>query len=363
MTLKREIKDAYIESGNSVYIKTHSDAIYVDENETETLTQRLDNVKDSITKHTSQLDAVLGNSRKLKFKINASPWWYSADNSTIDNDIATYKNMGVDGFTICVHILNEGTSLYIKEDLNVLLYAINKIKESNMTVSAIKMHCTQDVFDTASDSYNQYKNLVNQIADKFKDLYIPYFTFLNEVPNIYNNEDEKNETLINDLSTMLRQKGFKVGVTVANSLELSNMLDNFSDRISNYYDCFFKNTYPTISYKGSSTTKRDSLYAWDSEKKIFLKCKELFPDMPAILSECGCQHWWESLKNPAIYNWNEIGPVTDGMGKVAEIFYYGIFENLDLNEIIDELWMWYPEQMCYDTFYNFVKYYTKNEVI
>ena len=57
MTLKREIKDAYIEGGASIYVKTHSNAVYVDNNETETLTQRLDNVKDSIAKHTSQLNA------------------------------------------------------------------------------------------------------------------------------------------------------------------------------------------------------------------------------------------------------------------------------------------------------------------
>ena len=56
MTLKREIKDAYIEGGNSIYVKTHSNAVYVDDNETETLTKRLDDVKSSIAKHTSQLD-------------------------------------------------------------------------------------------------------------------------------------------------------------------------------------------------------------------------------------------------------------------------------------------------------------------
>ena len=60
MTLKREIKDAYLEGGNSIYVKTHSNAVYVDENETETLTQRLDNIKDSIS---------------------GSPW--GADNATI----------------------------------------------------------------------------------------------------------------------------------------------------------------------------------------------------------------------------------------------------------------------------------------
>ena len=43
MALKREIKDAYIENGNSIYVKTHSNAVYVDENEKETFTERLDN--------------------------------------------------------------------------------------------------------------------------------------------------------------------------------------------------------------------------------------------------------------------------------------------------------------------------------
>ena len=54
----REIKDAYLEGGNSIYVKTHSNAVYVDDNETETLTQRLNNVKNSINEHTSQLDNV-----------------------------------------------------------------------------------------------------------------------------------------------------------------------------------------------------------------------------------------------------------------------------------------------------------------
>ena len=48
MALKREIKDAYLEGGNSIYVKTHSNAIYVDDNETETLTQRLDKVNSQL---------------------------------------------------------------------------------------------------------------------------------------------------------------------------------------------------------------------------------------------------------------------------------------------------------------------------
>ena len=72
MTLKREIKDAYIEGGNSIYVKTHSNAVYVNDNETETLTQRLDNVKDSIKKVNSQLDAMKNSNRLFKPSFNTS---------------------------------------------------------------------------------------------------------------------------------------------------------------------------------------------------------------------------------------------------------------------------------------------------
>ena len=65
MTLKREIKDAYIENGDSIYVKTHSNAVYVDENETETLTKRLDNVKSSIAKHASQLNDITINIKQF----------------------------------------------------------------------------------------------------------------------------------------------------------------------------------------------------------------------------------------------------------------------------------------------------------
>ena len=72
MTLKREIKDAYLEGGNSIYVKTHSNAVYVDENETETLTQRLDNVKDSIKEHTSQLNNCAKNIENVILNISSN---------------------------------------------------------------------------------------------------------------------------------------------------------------------------------------------------------------------------------------------------------------------------------------------------
>ena len=296
--------------------------------------------------------------RKLKFKLNVSPWWYNTTKEIIDRDIPLFKQMGVDGFTLCVHVENNGTSLYVKEDLDLLLYAISEIKKVGMSVSAIKMHCLQQTFDSYSNSFEQYKTIVFQVAQKFKNLDIPYFTFLNEVPNIYNGSDIKNDILINELSTYIRNLGFKVGVTFANDLEILDTVYKYPSRVTNY-DCFFRNTYTIIGYKGNKTTYQDSIYAWEHMDKVINLCKSLFPDKPFILSECGIQKYWEALRNPALYNYPSWG--TDGEGKVAELFYYGLFENKNMNSgLIDEVWMWFPEQMHFDSFYKFVNSYTNN---
>ena len=310
------------------------------------------------TEINSQLDNIAVETRKLKFKINVSPWWYNASKTTIDNDIPLFKKMGVDGFTLCVHVENSGDTLIINEDLDLLLYAIGEIKKVGMSVSAIKMHCKQTVFDSVSNSFDQYKSLVFNVANKFKNLDIPYFTYLNEVPEIYNGSDLKNDTLINELAVYIRKLGFKVGVTFANDSEIFDTIYKYPGRVNNY-DCFFKNTYTIIGYKGEKTTYQDSVYAWEQTEKIVNLCKSIFPNKPFIFSECGIQHFWEALRNPALYDYPNWG--TNGRGKVAEIFYYGLFESKTLNSgLIDEVWIWYPEQMHYDTFYKFINSYTNN---
>lgn len=317
-------------------------------------------IDETIPNIDTQLAKTTNNTRKLKFKLNVSPWWYNTTKEIIDRDIPLFKQMGVDGFTLCVHVENNGTSLYVKEDLDLLLYAISEIKKVGKSVSAIKMHCLQQVFDSYSDSFEQYKTIVFQVAQKFKNLDIPYFTFLNEVPKIYNGSDIKNDILINELSTYIRNLGFKVGVTFTHDLEILDTVYKYPSRVSNY-DCFFMNTYTIIGYKGNKTTYQDSIYAWERMDKVINVCKSLYPDKPFILSECGIQHYWEALRNPALYNYPSWG--TDGQGKVAELFFYGLFENKNMNSgLIDEVWMWYPEQMHFDSFYKFVNSYTNNNI-
>ena len=69
MTLKREIKDAYLEGGNPIYVKTHSNAVYVDENETETLTGTIKELKELINTKGGEIQTVVADVNNNKTKI------------------------------------------------------------------------------------------------------------------------------------------------------------------------------------------------------------------------------------------------------------------------------------------------------
>ena len=125
MTLKREIKDAYIEGGNSIYVKTHSNAVYVDDNETETLTQRLDNLKGKIDNNTSQLNDLTNTTNNIKNK------YVSYNNEEISYYVSNVGNEENDGLSIATpcktiqHIidllpryLNKNIYIYVLDNIN-----------------------------------------------------------------------------------------------------------------------------------------------------------------------------------------------------------------------------------------------------
>ena len=140
-----------------------------------------------------------------------------------------------------------------------------------------------------------------------------------------------------------------------------NLLESFDTTKTNFNElidiseCLFINFYPKISDKGINTTKEDSIKAWNSHVNKFEKLKLEYPDKPIIISECGVRHYWEYLSEPWGYDKDNI--YTDGKGEVAKIFFYGLFENEKLNNLLDEVWIWYPEQMKYKEFYDFMKQY------
>ena len=155
MTLKREIKDAYIEGGNSIYVKTHSNAVYVDENETETLTQRLDNVKVSIAGHTSQLNE---NTQKINAIEKNGVTTEVVEKTTkdyLDKKISdgTLANLAIKENSVTWDKLN----VYLKSNVNKM--AINTKIEGNL------------IKETYSDNTSKITDIsdVNNIIEKWYD--------------------------------------------------------------------------------------------------------------------------------------------------------------------------------------------------
>ena len=136
MTLKREIKDAYIEGGASIYVKTHSNAVYVDENETETLTKRLDNVKDSITKHTSQLDTIVNTIGYVTYEM------FGAKGDGVTDDGEAIKN---------AHIFANTHNKNIKCP-NVKTYYVKDVEGIQITTNVDWGNCTFIIDDNTSNT-------------------------------------------------------------------------------------------------------------------------------------------------------------------------------------------------------------------
>ena len=178
MTLKREVKDAYIEGGDSIYIKTHSNAIYVDDNETETLTQRLDNVKNSITEHTSQLD----NIESENIKINGINKLFTKLNQNIHATIVCLGDSTTQGISVSPNFVDLVEN-YFKNTLGYgdLVTVINAGIGGDTTIKGLN-RLVPDVINKKPDlviicfgindvetkrdykeSINDYRNIIKQL--------------------------------------------------------------------------------------------------------------------------------------------------------------------------------------------------------
>lgn len=287
--------------------------------------------------------------KKVKFKLSASPWWRDSTISSFKYDIVEYNKMGINNFEICIHIDNENNKMVVKEDIEGLL---DLSKRTN--INAIKIHCLYEVFNSVPDSRNEYKNIVLNLANKFKGLNIKYFIVLNELKEIHHNKTEENYNFVNELFTEIRKLGYIPGTSFAGPDSFNIAKTNFGELID-INDCLFINFYPSIGNKGINTTKEDSIKYWSYHVDTFEKIKQEYPDKPIIMSECGIKHYWEYLKDPWDYGKDDI--YTDGKGEVAKIFFYGLFESERYNNVLDEVWIWYPEEMRYKEFYDFMEQY------
>ena len=149
MTLKREIKDAYIENGASIYVKTHSNEVYIDDNETETLTQRIEDV-------TTQLDT-MESEKATKLEVDVErkridTFTKLGEGSTtgdaelidcrIGSDGVTYSNAGdsirtqFNNTNVLISNITPDENLILKKNYNVLFKGMNKLFKRDFEASS-----------------------------------------------------------------------------------------------------------------------------------------------------------------------------------------------------------------------------------
>ena len=347
MTLKREIKDAYLEGGNSIYVKTHSNAIYVDENETETLTKRLDDVKSSIAEHTTQLNNIVNkvSVRRLKPAFGTSVFWadISANGDThiptdeqIINEIKSIEEMQVDTIIGSVHIGYKDGNLFLAENLSHLL-PIVKTNLKNVKMTALKIHITRISKSTRTGMgetfKTQYKNLVSTILDNFSMFdTIKYVYHLNEMDWMYKDADY--HQFISELNTIVRSRGYKAGITNAGFYNIKFT----PDVVYNSIDVIGINHYPALSFSGKEITKEEALNAWRNDNALGF-CKELkkqFPNMEITITESGVMDYWIALSRPSYYSWTTEQKIATG-GKAPNVYLWGLLNSLN-DDVVSNIW-------------------------
>ena len=170
MTLKREIKDAYIENGDSVYIKTHSNAVYVNENETETLTQRLDNIKgkiESLTTNSLAIDKPNSYTNKLGY-ITPEMFGEIIDGANVTTIIQDCINFAIENNVKVVFTNNKEyciTNLTIPKPCSIdFNNAILKAYSSDENTSLLNIGLESDSFEVKT-SYSSKFNISNILVD------------------------------------------------------------------------------------------------------------------------------------------------------------------------------------------------------
>ena len=366
MTLKREIKDAYIEKGAPIYVKTHSNAVYVNDNETETLTQRLDNVKNSITEHTTQLDNVKDSIKEHTTQLNDIENGLTLNKNNFYSNIHLYqevniektiknlKKAGIKGIYITLHIDGDN-NCSLTEDLNRLKELQSCAIENGLKADVLKFHNTIGGLCTNETIQNKYLQKIQSL--------IPQFTGINRIILLNEREDiiQNNLTFALNCVNTIKGLGYKVGVTITNPYQIQLCLEK-SSSFFNAIDFLGSNNYPTITAIPEKVEFNDSLYAWEGVEKYLLNIKSKIK-CPILLTEVGIIPYEEFLSAP--WAWDSSKVSSQKNEKIFKYLTYGLFENKNLmTKVFDEIAFWYLENSWYtddETFMYISKYAKRGE--
>lgn len=308
------------------------------------------------------------NNRLIDYGFSATPWQFSYDGGThpsrpeqITAQLEKMQYLGFDGIVVMATLIKDDSN-NIDFDIpveNILWYVTETIR-LGMTVRAIKIHMKNEYFTTIPDIGVKYRSKVMQLANATKNYNIPYFVLFNEaVGYLYTN----NSNTINYVTALMqdvKNLGFKVGIS---GLSLKKLVEEYI-WLKDCQDVMFPFAYTRVSYKGKETTYEDSLFAYQQHVKDFRHYKNLI-NKPLIISETGILPYWGAFGNPVYFDWNKYESV-DNSGEVQKIYFYGLFNTPDFNNIIDECWVWYPDNMsdgdAYENCSKFIRHYTQGGI-
>ena len=337
----------------------------VDNNYT-TLDNKIDTVNSELN---SQLDTIENETsiknRKIDYLFSATPWQFSYDGGVhpsrpeqITNQLEKMKYLGFDGIVVIATLIKDANNNNIDFDipLSSILWYITETKRLNMSVRAIKVHMNDEYFSTIDNIEKKYRNKVMELANATKDYDIPYFVVYNEAVNYLYNANSFSIQSITSLCDNIRNLGFKVGISGLSFKKIYEL-----QWLNDCQDVMLPFAYTRISYKGKNTTIADSLFAYKEHIKEYAHYKEKI-NKPIIISETGILPYWGAFANPVYFNWNDYEPI-DNSGEIQKIFFYGLFETVEFNDIIEECWVWFPDNMtdgdALENCSKFIKRYTQ----
>ena len=301
--------------------------------------------------------------RKIDYLFSATPWQLSYDGGVhpsrpeqITNQLEKMKYLGFDGIVVIATLVKNDNNIDFDIPLSSILWYITETKRLNMSVRAIKVHMKDEYFSTIGDIEKKYKNKVMELANTTKDYGIPYFVVYNEAVKYLYNAKSSSIQSITSLCDNIRNLGFKVGISGLNFKKICEL-----KWLNDCQDVMFPFAYTRISYKGKNTTIADSLFAYKEQLKEYTYYKEKI-NKPIIISETGILPYWGAFANPVYFDWNDNEPI-DNSGEIQKIFFYGLFETVEFNDIIDECWVWFPDNMtdgnALENCSKFIKRYTQ----
>ena len=288
---------------------------------------------------------IFKDNRKLEYKLSFTPWHFSyatgveKPNSIaeITKQLTNHKTFGYDGMVIMATIkrLSSG-ELGIQEGMECLKNYFNIAKELGINVRCLKFHQDNSNWDTSFRS--EYATLVKATVNELSKLYdFDYVTLFNEAVGLVYTADTDIQNYVTSLCSEVRQTGHLVGIT-----GLGYGAHLTYPYLLNCQDAIFPFDYRRISYKDKETTYEDCRIAYEELAKQLIYWRKKL-GKPIIISETGILPYWEMFRNPVYYatnNWQ-----VDNSGEIQKMFYTYLFENKDINRAVDEVWLWYPDNM------------------